>query len=125
MILFVGWFGFNPGSELAVDEFVMQVGVKTLLACCSGAVIAMIVNWSWDGTPDVSRAVNRILDGRAALIEQAGTAPTPGSSILRKDRGWLVVCEERLLKRVGEDFLVGEFSDDGGRLASGTCTQGS
>src|SRR3546814_10509502 len=65
MILFVGWFGFNPGSELAVDEFVMQVGVKTLLAGCSGAVIAMIVNWSWDGKPDVSMAANGLLAGRS------------------------------------------------------------
>ncbi|CAN5818133.1 hypothetical protein BH23ACT5_BH23ACT5_06350 [soil metagenome] len=32
MILFIGWFGFNAGSELAADEFVMQIALKTLLA---------------------------------------------------------------------------------------------
>lgn len=30
-ILFIGWFGFNPGSELAADEFVMMVAVRTLV----------------------------------------------------------------------------------------------
>src|SRR3546814_9626508 len=82
MILFVGWFGFNPGSELAVDEFVMQVGVKTLLAGCSGAVIAMIVNWSWDGKPDVSMAANGLLAGLVAITAPVGTVTTPVSILI-------------------------------------------
>ena len=38
MILFIGWFGFNPGSELGADNFVTQIAVKTLVAACAGAV---------------------------------------------------------------------------------------
>ncbi len=38
-ILWVGWFGFNPGSELLADEFVMTVGVNTLLAAIAGGVV--------------------------------------------------------------------------------------
>ena len=45
LILFIGWFGFNPGSELAADAFVPQLAVKTLVAGCAGAIIAMALNW--------------------------------------------------------------------------------
>src|SRR3546814_14196735 len=95
MILFVGWCGFNPGSELAVDEFVMQVGVKTLLAGCSGAVIAMIVNWSWDGKPDVSMAANGLLAGLVAITAPVGTVTTPVSILIGRS-------EER---RVGKECV--------------------
>ena len=46
MILFIGWFGFNPGSELAADEFVTGIALKTLLAAAAGAVAAMSANWA-------------------------------------------------------------------------------
>src|SRR3546814_19300753 len=99
MILFVGWFGFNPGSELAVDEFVMQVGVKTLLAGCSGAVIAMLVNWSWDGKPDVSMAANGLLAGLVAIPAPVGTAPTPVPNLPSACRGSLLGCSVTFFPR--------------------------
>ncbi len=45
LILFIGWIGFNPGSELAADDLVMPIAVKTLLAGCAGAVVCMFFNW--------------------------------------------------------------------------------
>src|SRR3546814_13041755 len=110
MILFVGWCGFNPGSELAVDEFVMQVGVKTLLAGCSGAVIAMIVNWSWDGKPDVSMAANGLLAGLVAITAPVGTVTTPVSILIGAVGGALVVCSVKIFERVRVDDPVGAIS---------------
>ena len=57
LILFIGWFGFNPGSELAADMFVPQLAVRTLVAGCAGAIVAMIVNW-------IQRRKARRVDGR-------------------------------------------------------------
>ncbi|HEY9558599.1 MAG TPA: ammonium transporter [Acidimicrobiales bacterium] len=124
MILFVGWFGFNPGSELAVDEFVMQVGVKTLLAGCSGAVIAMIVNWSWDGKPDVSMAANGLLAGLVAITAPVGTVTTPVSILIGAVGGALVVCSVKFFDRVRVDDPVGAISVHGVVGAWGTLSIG-
>ncbi|HLT17276.1 MAG TPA: ammonium transporter [Acidimicrobiales bacterium] len=113
MILFIGWFGFNPGSELAVDEFVMQVGVKTLLAGAAGAVVAMIVNWTWDGKPDVSMACNGLLAGLVAITAPVGTVTTPMSILIGAVGGALVVASVKLFDRIGIDDPVGAVSVHG------------
>ena len=38
-ILWFGWFGFNPGSELAADNWVMFVALNTALSACAGAPV--------------------------------------------------------------------------------------
>ena len=38
-ILWLGWFGFNPGSELLADEFVSTVAVNTMLAAVAGGAV--------------------------------------------------------------------------------------
>jgi len=113
MILFIGWFGFNPGSELAVDEFVMQVGVKTLLAACAGAVVAMLVNWTWDGKPDVSMACNGLLAGLVAITAPVGTVTTPMSILVGAIGGALVVASVKFFDRIGIDDPVGAISVHG------------
>ena len=42
-ILWLGWFGFNPGSELAADGYVMSVAVNTLIAAAAGGAVSAIV----------------------------------------------------------------------------------
>jgi len=113
MILFVGWFGFNPGSELAVDEFVMQIGVKTLLAACAGCVVAMLVNWVWDGKPDVSMACNGLLAGLVAITAPVGTVTTPVSLFIGAVGGALVVASVKFFDRMKVDDPVGAISVHG------------
>jgi Amt family ammonium transporter len=52
-ILFIGWFGFNPGSELAADGAVSYIALTTLIAGATGAVFATITVWLKTGVPDV------------------------------------------------------------------------
>ena len=113
MILFIGWFGFNPGSELAVDEFVMQVGVKTLLAGCAGAVTCMAVNWMWDKKPDVSMACNGLLAGLVAVTAPVGTITTPVSILVGAVGGVLVVASVKFFDRIKIDDPVGAISVHG------------
>ncbi|MGV3760279.1 MAG: ammonium transporter [Actinomycetota bacterium] len=124
MILFVGWFGFNPGSELAVDEFVMQIGVKTLLAGCAGAVVAMVVNWLWDGHPDVSMAANGLLAGLVAITAPVGTVTTPVSILIGAVGGALVIAAVKLFDRIKVDDPVGAISVHGVCGAWGTLSIG-
>ena len=113
MILFVGWFGFNPGSELAVDEFVMQVGVKTLMSACAGAIVAMLVNWIWDGKPEVSMACNGLLAGLVAITAPVGTVTTPISLLIGAVGGALVVCSVKFFDKMKVDDPVGAISVHG------------
>ena len=46
MLLFIGWFGFNPGSELAADLAVPIIAVFTAFAAAAGGVSAMFVSWA-------------------------------------------------------------------------------
>ena len=54
-ILWLGWFGFNPGSELAADSFVMTIAINTLLASAAGGLACTITIWLKAGKPDLSR----------------------------------------------------------------------
>lgn len=44
-ILWLGWFGFNPGSTTAVGPGMAYIAVMTNLSACAGAVSTMIMSW--------------------------------------------------------------------------------
>jgi Amt family ammonium transporter len=113
MILFVGWFGFNPGSELAVDEFVPQIAVKTLVAAAAGAVAAMLVNWSMDKKPDVSMAANGLLAGLVSITAPVGAVTTPVAVLIGAVGGAIVVVSVKLFDRLRVDDPVGAISVHG------------
>jgi len=113
LILFIGWFGFNPGSELAADAFVTQLAVKTLVAGCAGAIIAMIVNWALDGKPDVSMAANGLLAGLVSITAPVGAVTTRDAIIIGAIGGGIVVFAVRFFDRVKVDDPVGAISVHG------------
>ncbi len=110
MILFIGWFGFNPGSELAANVFVMQIALKTLLAATAGSVAAMILNWSLDGKPDVSIAANGLLAGLVAITAPVGAVETWAAPVIGAIGGLIVVFSVRLFDRLKVDDPVGAIS---------------
>jgi ammonium transporter, Amt family len=124
MILFIGWFGFNPGSELAMDEFVSQLAVKTLLAGAAGAVVAMVVNWLLDGKPDVSMAANGLLAGLVSITAPVGAVTTSVSILIGAVGGVIVVFAVRGFDRIGIDDPVGAISVHGVCGAWGTLAAG-
>jgi Amt family ammonium transporter len=113
MILFIGWFGFNPGSELLADEFVPQLALKTLLAGCAGAVTAMLVNWLRDGKPDVSIAANGLLAGLVAITAPVGAVETWASVVIGAIGGLIVVFSVTMFDRLKVDDPVGAISVHG------------
>ncbi len=113
LILFIGWFGFNPGSELAADNLVPQLAVKTLLAACAGAVVAMIVNWLRDGKPDVTMAANGMLAGLVAITAPVGAVETWASVVIGGIGGLIVVLAVAFFDRMRVDDPVGAISVHG------------
>ena len=67
LILWIGWFGFNPGSELAVNPTVAYIAVTTNLAGAAGGIAATVTSWAKDGKPDLSMIINGILAGLVAI----------------------------------------------------------
>jgi len=80
-ILLVGWYGFNPGSELAADAAIGGIAVTTTAAGAMGALTAMFTVWLRSGKPDVGMAGNGLLAGLVGIT--AGTAAvTPQAALI-------------------------------------------
>ena len=67
LILWIGWFGFNPGSQLAADSAVPYIAVTTNLAAAAGGIAATFTSWVKDGKPDLSMIINGILAGLVGI----------------------------------------------------------
>ncbi len=80
-ILWLGWFGFNPGSTTTADTSIAMIFVNTNLAAAAGAVLAMIVSWAKFGKPEVGMSLNGALAGLVGIT--AGCANvSPSSAII-------------------------------------------
>ncbi|WP_208027482.1 ammonium transporter [Rhabdothermincola sediminis] len=131
-ILFIGWFGFNPGSQLAADGVVPAVAVTTLIAGAAGGVAAMAAIWLKTGKPDVAMTGNGVLAGLVGIT--AGTAHVNnwGAVAIGAIAGGIVVAAVLFFDRVRIDDPVGAVSVHGvcgafGALAVGlfATTDGS
>lgn len=124
-ILWFGWFGFNPGSELAADTFVMFVALNTVLAACAGVIASTAVNWLRTGTPDVAMAGNGALAGLVGITAGAGTMTPFGALITGAVAGVLVVLVVGFVERTLKiDDPVGAFAVHGACGMWGTLAIG-
>ena len=94
-ILWLGWFGFNGGSELIVSNeasaiAVSQVFMNTNMAACGGVVAAILVSLIRTGKMDVTMAMNGAIAGLVA-ITAGPSAPSGGESILIGALGGVLV----------------------------------
>lgn len=66
-LLWVGWYGFNPGSELAFDDVTLYTAVTTTLAASAGALGGLFTTWIRYKKPDPTLAMNGALAGLVAI----------------------------------------------------------
>ncbi len=124
LILFIGWFGFNPGSQLQADMAVPLIAVYTALAAATGGIAGMATSWILGGKPDVSMAGNGLLAGLVAICSGIGEMDWIGTCITGLVAGALVVFSVLTVERQKIDDPVGAFSVHGlcgfwGLLATG------
>jgi ammonium transporter, Amt family len=68
LILWFGWFGFNPGSQMAADPLaISHIVVTTAVAAAAGALAATALAWSILGKPDVGMTINGALGGLVGI----------------------------------------------------------
>jgi ammonium transporter, Amt family len=123
-ILFIGWFGFNPGSELAADAAVSSIALTTLIAGAAGGVVATFTVWLKSGYPDVAMAGNGVLAGLVGITAGCAAVSPWGAFIIGALAGILVVASVLIIDRVGVDDPVGAISVHGVCGAFGTIMVG-
>ncbi len=117
-VLWLGWFGFNGGSELKisnVDEAnaVARIFVNTNMAAAGGLVVAMLVARFRFGKADLTMALNGALAGLVAITAEPLT-PTPGmATLIGGVGGVIVVFSIVFLDRIKIDDPVGAISVHG------------
>ncbi len=111
-ILWLGWFGFNGGSQLAMGTLsdassVSKIFMNTNLAACGGVVAAIILNQLFYGKVDLTMALNGALAGLVSITAEPLT-PSPIMAILIGSLGGvIVVFAVPLLDKMRIDDVVG------------------
>jgi Amt family ammonium transporter len=112
-ILWVGWFGFNPGSELLADEFVSTIAVNTMLAAAAGGLFTAITITLVAGKPDLAMIGNGVLAGLVAITAPCGAVTPLASALIGAIAGVLVVGSVLFFDKVKIDDPVGAVSVHG------------
>ncbi len=111
-ILWLGWFGFNGGSQLAIGTFddavaVSNIFINTNLAACGGVMAAAIITRLIYGKTDVVQMLNGAIGGLVAVTAEP-LAPTPLAAIfIGAIGGLIVVFGTKLLFSFKLDDVVG------------------
>ena len=111
-VLWLGWFGFNGGSQLAMGTFtdavaVSKIFINTNLAACGGVIAAAVVTRLMAGKTDVLQMLNGAIGGLVAITAEP-LMPTPIVAILiGAIGGMIVVWGTKLLFAMQIDDVVG------------------
>jgi len=117
-ILWMGWFGFNGGSELMVSNVgeanaVSDVFVNTNAAACGGLIAALIVSQFMFGKADLTMAVNGALAGLVAITAEPLNWGGLGATLIGAVGGILVVFAVLFMDKIKIDDPVGAISVHG------------
>lgn len=110
LILWIGWFGFNPGSQLAADQACAYIAVITNLGAAAGGITATFTSWFKDSKPDLSMVINGILAGLVAVTAGCNVFSYWGAVIIGAIAGVLVVYAVGFFDSIKIDDPVGALS---------------
>ncbi len=118
LILWLGWFGFNGGSELKVSDVgeanaVALVFVNTNMAAAGGLVFALLLSRLWFGKADLTMALNGALAGLVAITAEPLTPAPIQATMIGAVGGLLVVASIVTLDKLRIDDPVGAISVHG------------
>jgi len=113
-ILWFGWYGFNPGSQLAFQgtgdiDATMHIAVTTTLAAGAGGLCATLLSWFMFGKPDLSMGLNGILGGLVGITACCDCMTDWMSIVVGIVAGVLVTFAILLLDKLQIDDPVGAF----------------
>src|SRR5262249_16286673 len=109
LLLWFGWYGFNPGSTLSAMDFqgIGRVAANTTLAACSAGLTAMAVAWTMAKKGDMSFTVNGFLAGLVAITCPCYWVSPVGAVICGGVGGVIVVYAGELVEYLRIDDPIG------------------
>jgi ammonium transporter, Amt family len=111
LILWLGWFGFNPGSVMAADPgAITHIALTTNMAGAVGGIAATITAWLYLGKPDLSMIINGILAGLVGITASCAYVSVGSSFIIGLIAGVLVVFSVTFFDKLRIDDPVGATS---------------
>lgn len=110
-ILWLGWFGFNPGSTMAAAVNDMaRICVTTNSAAIAAILTSTITSWLLMGKPDLGMTLNGCLAGLVAITAPCAYVSVESSLIIGAIAGVLVVLAVGLFDKIKVDDPVGALS---------------
>jgi Amt family ammonium transporter len=112
LILWLGWFGFNPGSTMAAmnGTAIAHILVNTNVAAATGALGATITAWLMLGKPDLSMILNGCLAGLVAITAGCGFVSIGAGALIGLIGGVIVVFGVIAFDKIKIDDPVGALS---------------
>jgi len=98
-MLWVGWFGFNAGSELAADGVAGMAMLVTQIATATAAVTWMFVEWRTTGTPTAVGIATGAVAGLVAITPASGVAGPMGAILIGFASGLICYFSATTMKR--------------------------
>jgi Amt family ammonium transporter len=128
IILWFGWFGFNPGSTLSVDfggfGFFAYVATTTNIAAAAGGLGGFFVAWIVLKKPDISMMLNGVLAGLVAITAASGFVAPWAAIVIGLVSGLIAVVGVIAVERVGIDDPIGAVAVHGMSGVWGTLACG-
>ncbi|MFM1800093.1 MAG: hypothetical protein RLZZ117_2371 [Cyanobacteriota bacterium] len=115
LILWIGWYGFNPGSWLSMAPEVPYIAVTTTLGAAAGGIGGTITSQMMGGKPDLTMTINGILAGLVGITAGCDGFSMTASWVVGFIAGVLVVFSVMIVDSLKIDDPVGAFS------VHGTC----
>jgi Amt family ammonium transporter len=110
-VLWLGWFGFNPGSTMAADPLAIgHIAVTTNTAAAAASVSALLTSILLLGKPDFSMILNGCLAGLVAITAPCAWVSVPSSIVIGLVAGALVVVAVLAFDKAQLDDPVGALS---------------
>ena len=111
-ILWLGWFGFNPGSTMGAGDgaAISHVFVTTNTAAVAAIITSMLTAWIMLGKPDLSMILNGCLAGLVAITAPCAFVTVNGSIIIGAIAGVIVVVAVIFFDKIKIDDPVGALS---------------
>ncbi|MBX3081577.1 MAG: ammonium transporter [Anaerolineae bacterium] len=124
-ILWFGWFGFNPGSQLNANPTAIGlITINTNIAAAAGALAALFMNWFMTGKPQLGPSLNGTLAGLVAITAPCAFVTPAESIVIGAIGGILMMVGVMVLERFKIDDAVGAVPVHGFGGAWGTLSVG-
>jgi Amt family ammonium transporter len=126
IILWIGWFGFNPGSTLSAmgNGFFGYVALTTNMAAAAGGVAALIISWIYFGKADIPAMLNGVLAALVAITAACAYVEPWAAIVIGASAGIITFFTSQWFEKMGLDDPIYAFSVHGIAGIIGTLSTG-